>query len=373
MFEDTEICRVTNLLQAYLEGCLNDPSLQHQHLSGAGPIYLLERRLQNYYNKRFAIVFPSATAALQTLSLALDLKNAELITSPINWGGSISPFLLHGDKICFASYDPVTLNLSVRDLPLARTSRTQALLSVDYNGMPADSWSIKQFCEQHDIFYISDSAQSLGAFRDGHPAGYFADAIVLSFSPAKSLFAGEGGAVLTDDENIYQKVIWISQHPSRQKAVLGLSNYNAYAPINGRMNPLAAILLNATFDHAIASLKKYQEICFALIQELAAAGLVVMPECINKPDASTFFNISLELNPSVSIEMANLFLKQQNYPFVARETSVRLIPFDPSFIRQFKGRFSCTKSLRNQRNKEQTTKRITLHDSFVVSSGKLED
>jgi len=371
-FDHSELCRVLESMQAYMSGCLADPSLQHQHLAGAGPIHTLERKLQDFYQKEFAVLFSSATAALQTLALALDLKNAELITSPINWGGSIAPFLLHGNKIRFTSYDPLTLNLSVNELLSAKTSSTRVVLSVDYNGTPADSRAIKQFCEQHNLTYISDSAQSLGAFRDGHPAGFFADAIVLSFSPGKSIFVGEGGAVLTDDEKIYQKVLWFSQHPSRQKTVGGLSYYNEYAPINGRINPLAAVMLNETFGHSLARLKRYQHICLEMIQYLVQAGLVVSPRLIDRPEASTFFKICLELNPSVNVEMVNSFLKKQMHPFSTRAASVRLIPFDLSFIGQFKGRFSCTKSLRDQQNKEETTRRITLHNSFVLSSGKLD-
>jgi perosamine synthetase len=367
MFDAAELNRVSQSLQAYISGCLADPSLQQQHLAGAGPIHLLERKLQDFYQKKFAVVFSSATAAMQTLALALDLKNAEIITSPINWGGSIAPFLLHGNKLRFAAYDPLTLNLCASDLIAGRTARTKAVLSVDYNGVPADSKTIKEFCEKHNLIYISDSAQSLGAFRDGYPAGFFADVIVLSFSPGKSIFAGEGGAVLTDDEEIYQRILWFSQHPSRQKAVSGLSNYNEYAPINGRMNPLAAILLYETFDAKLSGLKIRQHKSFALIQDLTHARLVTSPCYLDRAEASTYFNISLELNPSATVEMVNSFLKQQGHPFVAREDSVRLIPFDPSFVRQFRGWFSYTRCLEDLRRKECSIQRITLHNSPVLS------
>lgn len=363
MYNVSEIRPVTESLEAYMSECLNNPSLQRQHLAGAGAIHTLEKKLQGFYNKKFAVVFSNATSALQTLALALDLNNAEVITTPINWGGSIAPFLLHGNKLRFVAYDPLTLNLCAGDLFAARTTRTKAVLSVDYNGIPANSKTIKEFCGEHNLIYISDSAQSLGAFRDGFPAGFFADAIALSFSPSKSLFAGEGGAVLTNDEKIYQKVLWFSQHPSRQKSVLGLSSYNEYAPINGRMNPLAVILLCETFDLALERLKQQQKMCFELIQKLAHAGFVASPFYIDRPEASTYFNIGLELNPSVNVEMVNSFLKQQNHPFVARVAPIRLIPFDPSFVRQFKGRFSCTASLRDLRRKDHSAERITLHNS----------
>lgn len=346
---------------------LSDTTYQQQHLAGAGPIYNLESKLKDFYQKKFVVAFSNATTALQTLAIALDLNDLEVITSPINWGGAISPFLLNGSKLRFASYDPRTLSLSVEDLVNAKTSKSKAVLSVDYNGFSTDSKSIKQFCEKHNLIYINDSAQSLGAYRDGYPSGYFADIIVLSFSSYKSIFGGEGGAILTNKYEFYKKILWISQHPLRQKSVFGLNHYNEYAPINGRMNPLTAILLNHTFDLALKRLRKKQQIIFDIIQELVKDGLVISPYYIRQADESTYFKISLELNSSANIEMVNSFLKLKRYPFIAKEDTVRLIPFDPFFVKQFKGRYSITRSLSVLRKKESFTKRITLINSQIIS------
>ena len=252
-------------LQEYIEGCIRQPYMQHQHLSGAGATHFFEEKLRTYYGKKHAVTFSNATTALQTLCIAMDLHNDEIVTSPINWGGSVAPFLFHRNKLRFTSYDPASLNMSLRDLPSAITKRTKAVLSVDFNGTPLDSEKVKVFCSQNNLLYISDSSQSLGSFFNEKPAGYYADAIVLSFSPGKSIFAGEGGALITDDDTIFEKLLWYSQHPSRQKTVFGLSNYNIYAPINGRMNPLSAILLNETFKFSLKALYNKQNECFKLL------------------------------------------------------------------------------------------------------------
>ncbi len=329
-------------MQAYIEACLQQPSMQHQHLSGAGSTYFLEKKLKVYYNKKYAVTFSNATTALQTLCIAMDLNNAEILTSPINWGSSISPFLLHRNKLRFTSFDPVSLNLSLRDLPSVITQKTKAVLSVDFNGTPVDSEAIKTFCSQNNLIYISDSAQSLGSYFNQKPAGNYADAIILSFSPGKSFFAGEGGAVITDDGTIYEKLLWYSQHPSRQKTVFGLSNYNDYAPINGRMNPFSAILLNETFEDTFNALKKYQIKCFRLITQFQANNLIEETPHIPAPSASTFFGFILKLKKSSSIKQVNEFLKLQNQPFFADEYFPNVIHFETSFRKQFKGRFSCS-------------------------------
>jgi perosamine synthetase len=347
-------------LQGYIEGCFQQPSMQHQHLSGAGAIHFFEEKMQVYFNKKHAVTFSNATTALQTLCIAMYLNNTEIVTSPINWGGSISPFLLHRNKLRFTSFDPVSLNLSVRDLPSAITQKTKAVLSVDYNGTPVDSEAVKNFCLQNNLLYISDCAQSFGSFFNHKPAGYFADVIVLSFSPGKSFFAGEGGAVITDDDTIYEKLLWYSQHPSRQKIVFGVSNFNDYAPINGRMNPLSAILLNETFETSIAKLKKYQEKCFCVLSQLQIEKLIEPTPHINTSTSSSFFNFSLQIKPLVTFQQLNDFLYERNQLFTAIPSYPKLIPFDMSFRKQFRGKYSCSQHLFKQGKSVQFNDRIKL-------------
>lgn len=355
-------------LQEYIEGCLQQPSMQHQHLSGAGPTYFLEEKLRTYYGKKYAVTFSNATTALQTLCVAMGLNNSEILTSPINWGGSVSPFLFHRNKLRFTSFDPVSLNMSLGDLPSAITQKTKALLSVDFNGTPVDSEAVKTFCSQNNLIYISDSAQSLGSFFNHKPAGYYANAIVLSFSSGKSFFAGEGGAIITDDDTIFEKLIWFSQHPSRQKTVFGLSNFNDYAPINGRMNPLSSILLNEKFEDTLNALKKYQTKCFRLIRQLQANNLIEETPHIPAPSASTFFGFSLELNESSSLKQVNEFLKLHNQPFFADEYTPRVIPFESSFRKQFRGRFSFSNALSEQNNIKQQNHWFRLTYSPTIST-----
>ncbi len=332
-------------LQGYIEDCFQEPSMQHQHLSGAGATHFLEAKLCGFYKKKHALTFCNATTAIQTLCLAMGLSNTEILSSPLNWGGSVAPFLYYRNKLRFTSFDSVSLNLSLRDLPSAITQKTKAVLSVDFNGNPVDSEAIKTFCLQNNLVYISDSAQSLGSFFNHKPAGYFADAIVLSFSPGKSFFAGEGGAVITDDDTIYEKLQWYSQHPSKQKTVLGITNFNEYAPINGRMNPMSAILLNETFESSFYALLNKQTKSFKLLCKLQNMDFIEPTPQISTPTSSTFFSFELQLKPNVTLQMLNSFLIKEKQSFIAIQSSFKLIPFDKSFKNQFNGQFSCSKKL----------------------------
>lgn len=343
----TQSAVISSFVQ-YIEGCSQSCSMQRQHLSGAGAVHLLEEKLKQFYEKKYAIAFSNATVALQALCLAMNLKGSEIITSPVNWGGSIAPFLLHKNKLRFTSVDLSSLNLEANDLPTTITPKTRAVLSVDYNGIPSDSEAIKIFCQQNGLLYISDSAQSMGAYRNGKPAGHFADVIVLSFSPGKSLFAGEGGAVITDDEDLYDKLIWFSQHPAKQKTIFGPTNYNEYAPLNGRMNPFSAIFLNESFEFLLEKLKQYQDICFDSITLLLQANLIEPITTIKNPGESTFFNFSVRLTPEISLRQVNEFIRSNNLPFVAVPHVIKFIPCDSQFRKQYKNKFSCSPRLQAQ-------------------------
>lgn len=344
----------------YMEGCVSQPSNQREHLAGAGATYNFEQKLCNYYSKKYAVTFCNATTGLLALSVAMEIKKGEILTTPFTWGGSISSFLFCGGKIVFGAVENDTLNLDPNKLLAALSSKTKVVLSTDFNGVPANSKAIKDFCTEHGLLYISDSAQSLGATRDGTAAGFFADATVLSFSPGKSFFGGEGGAILTDDSNLYEKLIWVSQHPARQKKYFGLSGYNEYSPVNGRINPLAAIVLNELFEDYQNKIFAYQAKCFDVVAQLSKQGLIVVPQQLIEPNNSTYFNLQFRIPEKVKIIKIDFYLKNKALPFVAETVKPNCIPFDKTFRKQFAKKFSVSNGLNEQKEFLKTSDWIKL-------------
>lgn len=328
----------------YFNDCLKNPLSQFQHLSGSGATYELEQKLKKHYSKKYAVTFSNCTTAMLTLCHSLNLKNKEVITTPLNWGGSISPIIFSGSKIIFSSIDQKSLNLNPSYLVNSLSSKTKAVLSVDYNGIPADSKQIKEFCKSNNLYYISDSAQSFGATRDQRPAGYFADFIVLSFGPGKSLFGGEGGAILTNDQEVYEKLIWYSQHPLRQKKTFGPDTYNEYTPINGRLNPLSALMLNELFYDYLEKIKTHQIRSYELLYLLRKNKFIHLPKQISQYNNSTYFKLQYLLFKNIKIKNINDFLKNNNFNFEATQYKPNLIPLDKMFIRQFKNKYLSNKS-----------------------------
>ena len=210
------------------------------HLRGGGAVGELEKRLETYYGMQHALCVSNATLGLLAVQLALGLKGVEILTTPYSWGGTVAGALLLGNRLAFGDIDAVTLTLDPDTVRNAISPHTKAILAVDVDGTPSDSSGLRQVADEYGLWYITDAAESFGATREGHPASYDADALVLSFGPGKPLDVGEGGAILTSSQELYEKLLWHTQHPERQRLELGLHLDNESC-LTGRIHPAAVL------------------------------------------------------------------------------------------------------------------------------------
>jgi dTDP-4-amino-4,6-dideoxygalactose transaminase len=229
------IAAITN----YFLEAQSSSALQQTSLLGAGAIAELEEKLERHYGMRYALCVSNATMGLWAIAMALELGDSTFVTTPYTYGASLSGFLQVGCQPIFADIDH-TLTLNPDSVRKAIAPNTKAILGVDLYGVPCDALTMREIADHYGIFYIADAAQSFGASRNDLPASALADALVVSFTFGKSLFAGEGGAILTNNEELYRKLLWWTQHPMRQRLELGLDLDNEFA-INARIHPLAAI------------------------------------------------------------------------------------------------------------------------------------
>jgi perosamine synthetase len=242
-------------LHAYVRDAGDSDDARQMHLLGTGAVAELEDKLCRLVGMKYTVCVASATAGLMVVAMALGLRDDAFVTGPIGYGASLAGWLAFGNRPRFADVDPVTLGLSpeAAHRRIRSTRGTRAILAVDVHGVPSDTRGLRQVADQLGVYYVADAAQSLGASIDGRHAGSAAHVLVTSFTVGKTLFTGEGGAVLTDDRDIYERVLWHGQHPYRQRLNLGLRRWNECA-INARMHPLAAIWGNASFDACLARL-----------------------------------------------------------------------------------------------------------------------
>lgn len=180
-------------------------ALRSDWLTTGPRVPAFEEQLAAVTGARFAVAFSSGTAALHGAAVAAGLQAGdEAITTPMTFAATANCVLYAGAEPRFADIREGSLLLDPALVAEAITPRTKAILPVDYAGQPADYAALRAVAGAAPggpLTIIADACHSLGATRDGRAVGKLADLTVLSLHPAKILTTGEGGAVLTDDED----------------------------------------------------------------------------------------------------------------------------------------------------------------------------
>lgn len=219
------------------------------HLTGR-LVAPFEERIAKWYGKRFCVATSSATTGLLAVALGLEIRDAEIVTTPRSFPATFGPFLFLGNKLKSARVDRAG-NIAADSIRPLLSDRTRAILAVDFHG-PHDMRAVRAIADEARVPYIADAARSFGQMLDGRPASSVADVIVLSFGPGKPMDLGEGGAVVTDDGDLYEKVVRITQHPDRVRRELSLVDCDDVQFLNGRMHPAAVALGLAKIDKTLA-------------------------------------------------------------------------------------------------------------------------
>lgn len=187
--------------------------LRSAFLTQGPAIKEFERSLAKYTGARYCVAFSSGTAALHAAYFAAGVgRGDEVVLPALTFAATGNAALYLGAKPVFADIDPETGNLDVKDAERKITKRAKALIAVDYAGLPADIDAVRRLAKKHKLVFIEDSAQGLGASYKGKKVGALADMTMFSFHPVKSITTGEGGAILTNDREYYEKLVMFRTH-----------------------------------------------------------------------------------------------------------------------------------------------------------------
>ena len=191
-------------------------ALRSDWLTTGPRVPAFETELAAYAGARHAVAFSSGTAALHGASTAAGLgPGDEAVTTPLTFVATANCVLYTGAEPRFADVDPGTLLIRPDAVADAITPRTRALIPVDYAGQPADYPALRAIADRAPggpLTIIADASHSLGATFDGRGVGTLADMTVLSLHPAKILTTGEGGAVLTDRDDLADRLRRFRNH-----------------------------------------------------------------------------------------------------------------------------------------------------------------
>ncbi|GAA7857382.1 UDP-4-amino-4,6-dideoxy-N-acetyl-beta-L-altrosamine transaminase [Helicobacter pylori] len=211
---------------AYSEPCLDEEDkkavlevLNSKQLTQGKRSLLFEEALCEFLGVKHALVFNSATSALLTLYRNFSDFSAdcnEIITTPISFVATANMLLESGYKPVFAE---IKNDGNIDELALEKliNKKTKAIVSVDYAGKSVEIGSIQKLCKRHSLSFLSDSSHALGSEYQNKKVGGFALASVFSFHAIKPITTAEGGAVVTNDSELYEKMKWFRSHGMLKK------------------------------------------------------------------------------------------------------------------------------------------------------------
>lgn len=187
--------------------------LQSDWLTTGPKVAEFECALAKRAGASYAVTFNSGTAALHAAYFAAGVgPGDEVITSPITFAATANAALFLGAKPVFCDIRKDTLNLDPSLIKRHINSRTKMLAPVDFAGHPADLDDIMEIAGQHGLVVVEDAAHALGALYHGRPVGSLADMTIFSFHPVKHITTGEGGAVVTNNQDYYEKMLAFRSH-----------------------------------------------------------------------------------------------------------------------------------------------------------------
>lgn len=162
-----------------------------------------EAALAKYIGRKHAIAVNSGTSGLFLCISALQIgPGDEVITTPFTFIASSNSVMMVGATPVFVDIDPVSLNVDPAQIESRITEKTKAILPVEVFGNPAGFDKVCQIAQKHNLPVIEDSCEALGSALNGKMVGTFGQMSVFAFYPNKQITTGEGGMILTDDDNL---------------------------------------------------------------------------------------------------------------------------------------------------------------------------
>ncbi len=191
-------------------------------VSGDGPeCRAFESELAAFIGVKHAFFTINCTAALD---LAFMIKNfpagGEVIVPNFTFTSTALAPILNNLIVKLVDVDTLSGNIDVNKIEEAITSKTVAICPIDYAGFPCDMDAINIIAKKHNLYVVQDSAQSIGAVYKGKKTGTLADVTCFSFHGTKNLIVGEGGAIVTDDDELAKRIIIMREKGTDKHAYL---------------------------------------------------------------------------------------------------------------------------------------------------------
>jgi len=204
-----------------------------------------EKSFAEYNEVKYAFGVASGTDALLLALRAADIKPGdEVITTAFTFFATAEVIAILGAKPVFADIKLDNYNIDPEDIARKITPRTKAIMPVHLFGLPCDMDPILKLAKEHNLVVIEDCAQAVGSQYKGKKAGSFGDFGCFSFFPTKNLgCCGDGGAIITNREEMAEKIRMLRVHGSKKKY------YHEFLGYNSRLDTIQAAILEVKLKH----------------------------------------------------------------------------------------------------------------------------
>lgn len=189
--------------------------LQSDYLTCGPKVKEFEKALCDYTGAKYCVAVSNATAGLHLAMLALGIGEAdEVITSPITFLSSANCARFVGAAVKFADIESDTANINVTEIEKNIAPKTKAIIPVHFAGQSCDMEKIHKLAQKNGLFIVEDAAHAIGSDYKNCKVGSckFSDMAVFSFHPVKNITTGEGGAITTNNEELYKKLLAFRAH-----------------------------------------------------------------------------------------------------------------------------------------------------------------
>ena len=193
-----------------------------------------EPAFAEWHNRKYCLMTPCCTHAIHLLLLSLDIKEGdEVIVPECTWTATAAPVTYLRARLVFADIDPNNWCLDPASVKKKITDRTKAIIVVDLFGNMPDMHALVSLSEEHNIPLVEDAAEALGSKYKGVRAGKFGVGGVHSFHRTKTIATGEGGVLLLDDDELFERAKFLRDHGrSTEIAYFTLEATPKYMPSN---------------------------------------------------------------------------------------------------------------------------------------------
>ncbi len=284
-----------------------------------------EKKIANYIGVKHAIAVNSGTSGLHLLIKSFDIKDDdEVITTPFSFVASTNCILFERAKPVFVDINPETLEMDIDSIEAKITGKTKAILAVDVFGQPMDIGRLRAIADKHKLILIEDSCEALGSEYNGVKSGSIADAGVFAFYPNKQITTGEGGMIVTNDDNIAELC---RSYRSQGRAITGFWLHHERMGYNYRMSEVNAAIGSVQMDRLDDIIEKRNAVAEKYNERLSQISGVTIPYVSPKTTVMSWFVYVIRLAENINRDKVMEYLKNNGVACRPYFTPIHIQPY----------------------------------------------